>query len=59
VGGAAVNTSGSQSGVHNAYSVAAKKFGVESNSVISTFAGGVNLYPGDVAGTEATGGRYI
>lgn len=35
-----------------------KRYDVSVNAVIQTFGGGANFFPGDVAGTTATGGQY-
>jgi len=35
-----------------------KRYLAELNGVIQTFGGGANYFPGDVAGTTATGGQY-
>lgn len=57
-GGVAVNTSGSQSGVHNAFGAVGPKYLVDSNSVVYTNGGGVNFFPGNSAGSSASGGQY-
>jgi hypothetical protein len=59
VGGSAVNTSGSQSGTHNWYSLAATKYNATGNGVVFTNSGGANYVPGNVAGVTGTGGQYI
>jgi hypothetical protein len=35
-----------------------KRYVAELNGVINTFGGGANYFPGNVAGTTATGGQY-
>ncbi len=36
-----------------------KRYSVTQNAVVDTQGGGANYFPGDVAGTTATGGQYI
>jgi hypothetical protein len=45
----------------NTYSGAAtgKRYAVATNAVLNTNGGGANYFPGDVAGTTATGGQYV
>lgn len=58
-GGAVINTSGTQSGVHNAYSVSGTKYDSSMNAVIYVAFAGANYLPGSVAGATATGGQYV
>jgi hypothetical protein len=39
--------------------VAGKRYNVDTNSVIYTGGSGANYFPGNVAGTTATGGQYV
>jgi hypothetical protein len=39
--------------------VSGLKFQVDTNGTIDSFGGGINYYPGTVAGTTATGGQYL
>ena len=41
------------------YTVTGKRYEVDTNAAIITFGGGPNVFPGDVAGTTASGGQYI
>lgn len=43
----------------NGGTVTGKRYDVASNGVILTNGGGANFYPGNVAGTTATGGQYV
>lgn len=46
------------SSITGAGNVTATKYGIELNGIAVTFGGGANYYPGNVAGTTATGGQY-
>lgn len=39
--------------------VTATRYEANSNAVINTFGGGASVFPGNVAGTTATGGQYV
>jgi hypothetical protein len=58
VGGTAANTSGSQSGTHNAFGVNGVRYFADTNSVINTSGGGATFLPGTTTGSLATGGQY-
>jgi hypothetical protein len=39
--------------------VIGSKFTVVSNSVLDSGGGGINYYPGNVAGSQGSGGQYV
>lgn len=41
-----------------AFTVTAERYNASENALIKTFGGGASYYPGNVAGTTATGGQY-
>lgn len=55
-GGAAVNTSGSQSGTHNAYSLTAQRYNVSGLSNLFTSGASINYLPGSTAGVGTNPG---
>jgi hypothetical protein len=59
-GGAAVNTSGTQSGAHNAFGMTSdsKRYTVDYNSTVYVQAAGATYLPGAVAGVANNGGIY-
>lgn len=57
-GGAAVNTSGSQSGVHNAFGAVGPRYNVDTNSLVGVGGAGATFLPGNSVGTSASGGVY-
>jgi hypothetical protein len=57
-GGTAVNTSGSQSGTHNAFSANGNRYNADTLAAVNTSGGGANFLPGNAAGTLSAGGIY-